>query len=134
VIVIDASLLAKYVLREENWEMAREYLARESCSVDLALAEVSNAIWKHNVLYGKISSEEASLLFKALNKIREDVVFFEPLEEYLDNGMSIATEERIPIYDALYLAQADRYHELVTSDELQNRIAKKRGIDVEYIR
>jgi len=134
VIVIDASSLAKYVLREENWERSREYLASEPCSLDLALAEVSNAIWKHHALYGRISGEEASLLFKALNRIREDVVVFESLREYLHNAINIATEEKIPVYDALYLAQAKRYHNLVTSDEVQSRIAKKRGINVEYIR
>lgn len=64
-IVIDASSLAKYILREENWELVRKHLAGEPCCLDLALAEVSNTIWKHQV-YGSISGGEASLMIDAL--------------------------------------------------------------------
>ncbi len=53
VIVIDASSLAKYILREKNWRDVRDHLVDEVFSLNLALAEVSNAVWKHNVLYGK---------------------------------------------------------------------------------
>jgi predicted nucleic acid-binding protein len=41
VIVIDASAIAKYVLKEEHWEQVRDYLTAELRSLDLALAEVS---------------------------------------------------------------------------------------------
>jgi len=54
VIVIDASAITKYVLKEEHWEQVRNYLTAEPCSLDLALAEVSNAIWKHQVIYRKM--------------------------------------------------------------------------------
>ena len=60
-IVIDASAITKYVLKEEHWEQVRNYLTAEPCSLDLALAEVSNAIWKHQVINRKISSISAVL-------------------------------------------------------------------------
>jgi len=77
--VIDASLLAKYILREDNWEK-------------VALVEVSNAIWKHCMLYKKVSHEEAKTMFDALKKLR-DFVAFEPFEKYLDDAMGISMEE-----------------------------------------
>jgi len=133
VIVIDASSLAKYILREENWERVRESLLNEPYSLTLALAEVSNAIWKHHVLYKVISNREAEIMIEALKKLKEDVVIFEPFEEYLKDAMEIAVSEKIPVYDALYLAQAKKYGSLLTSDEKQWEIAKKLEIKAEYV-
>jgi len=132
VIVIDASSLAKYVLREEGWENVKRYLSNEACSLTLALAEVSNAIWKHNVLYKRISRKEAEIMFNALEKMK-DVVDFEPIEKHLQDAIEIALKEEIPVYDALYLAQAVKHELLVTSDRRQGEIAGKIGVNVEVV-
>ncbi len=132
-IVIDASSLAKYILREENWKRVREYLLDDPYSLTLALAEVSNAIWKHHVLYKAISNKEAGIMLEALKKLKEDVVIFEPFEDYLEDAVNIAFDWGIPIYDALYLAQAKRYGSILTSDEKPWKIAKKLGIKAEYV-
>lgn len=131
-IVIDASSLAKYILREKNWRDVRDHLVDEVFSLNLALAEVSNAVWKHNVLYGKISEEQANKMFKALEKLR-DVVIFEPLEKYLESAIKIAINKIITVYDALYIAQAKEIGKLLTSDEKQRKTAKELGIDVVFI-
>ncbi len=131
-IVIDASSLAKYILREDNWEKIREYLLNESCSLTLALAEISNAIWKHHVLYNKISDKEMEIMFNVL-KMLKDVVIFEPFERYLEDAMIISINEKITIYDALYLAQAKKYGNFLTSDEKQQDIAKRIGINTKFI-
>lgn len=131
-IAIDASSLAKYILREKNWRDVRDPLVDEVFSLNLALAEVSNAVWKHNVLYGKISEEQANKMFKALEKLR-DVVIFEPLEKYLESAIKIAINKIITVYDALYIAQAKEIGKLLTSDEKQRKTAKELGIDVVFI-
>lgn len=131
-IAIDASSLAKYILREENWGDVREHLVNDVFSLNLALAEVSNAIWKHSVLYGEVSKEQANKMFKALEKLR-DVVIFEPFEKYLENAVEIAMDKKITVYDALYIAQADKIGKLLTSDDKQRRIAEELGIDVIFI-
>ncbi|RLI89530.1 MAG: PIN domain nuclease [Archaeoglobales archaeon] len=130
--VIDASSLAKYILREDNWDKVRAYLLNEPYSLTLALAEVSSAIWKHCLLYKKASYEEAKTMFNALKKLG-DVVIFEPFEKYLEDAMEISIEEGITVYDALYLAQAKVFGCLLTSDEKQWEIANKTGIQSEFI-
>ena len=132
VIAIDASSLAKYILREENWEKVRVYLLNEPYSLTLALAEVSNAIWKHCMLYKIVSHEDAKIMFDALKKLG-DVVIFEPFERYLEDAVKISMEEKVTIYDALYLAQAGKIGYLLTSDEKQWKIAKKMGINAEFV-
>ncbi|RCV63188.1 putative nucleic acid-binding protein, contains PIN domain [Methanophagales archaeon] len=91
-IVIDASAIAKYVLKEEHWEQVRDYLTAEPRSLDLALAEVSNAIWKHQVIYRKISSSEAKVLFKVLQKLGADVLILESFVGYLSGATEIAVK------------------------------------------
>lgn len=130
--VIDASSLAKYILREDNWSKVREWMLNELHSLTLALAEVSNAIWKHHVLYKEISYEDAETMFHALKKFR-DVVAFESFERYLEDALHISMEEKITVYDALYLAQAKKFNGLLTSDEKQWKVAKKMGINVEFV-
>jgi len=132
VTVIDASSLAKYILREDNWKTIRDYLEDEVYSLNLALVEISNAIWKHHVLYGRISEEEAMVAFEAA-KILKDIVIFESFESYLDNAMKISNDNKIPMYDALYISQAYKYGKMITSDKLQRDIAPKMKIEVEYI-
>jgi len=133
VIVIDASAIAKYVLKEEHWEQVRDYLTAEPRSLDLALAEVSNAIWKHQVIYRKISSSEATVLFKVLQKLGADVLILESFAGYLRGATEIAVKEKLTIYDALYIVQAQRYGHFVTSDDFQRKIAVKLGLDVVFI-
>jgi len=132
VTVIDASSLAKYILREDNWKKIREYLEDEVYSLNLALIEISNALWEHRVLYGRISEGEALVAFEAV-KILKDVVIFESFENHLDNAMKISSENKIPVYDALYISQAHKHGKMITSDKLQRDVVHKMKIEVEYI-
>jgi len=132
VIVVDASSLAKYILREDNWEKVRVNLLNEPHSLTLALAEISNAIWKHRMLYKRVSHEEVKTMFDALKKLK-DVVIFEPLEKYLDDAVEISMKKGVTVYDALYLAQAKAFGCLLTSDEKQWEIANRMGIQSEFI-
>ncbi|WP_297470944.1 type II toxin-antitoxin system VapC family toxin [Thermococcus sp.] len=130
--VIDASVLAKYVLLEPGWERVEELLMGDAVSLDYALAEVSNALWKHHVLYGRISREEFERRSKVIDFL-PNVLLLESGTDYLQVTREIAVEHRIPIYDALYIAQALKYGSLATGDEKQGKIAEKLGVDVVYL-
>lgn len=45
-IVIDSSILAKFILREEGWERIRDVISRKPYTLELAMEEVANAIWR----------------------------------------------------------------------------------------
>ena len=68
--------------------------------------EVANAIWKHAVLRGAVNSGKALELYRVLKMLLGDVVIIESREKYIDEAMRIVPENRITIYDALYIAQA----------------------------
>ena len=72
-IVIDASTLSKYVLKEEGWEEVRRFIRerRPLYSVDHVLKECFNAIWRHAYLRRAIGSEVALELAKRIQKLVE---------------------------------------------------------------
>jgi len=134
VIVVDASALSKYLLKEENWFEVGEYLKKGVLSVDHIVKEVSNAIWKHYVLSKIINKNTAYELFMLLYKfIDHHVLILEPEMNYLKTAFTIATKEEITVYDALYIAQAKKYGKILTSDKRQAEIARKMRIETYLI-
>lgn len=135
-IVVDASALAKYVLHEENWERVGAYIRekRPLYSVDHALKEVGNALWKHCHLRKILGRDEATRLYGALLKlVGTGVVILEPETDYLEAALQLALDHGVTLYDSLYLAQARRLGELITSDERQAEVAAELGVEVHLI-
>ena len=133
-IVIDASALAKYVLKEENWLEVGDYLKRGVLSVDHIIKEVGNAIWKHFTLRKIIDRGTATNLFKLLfSFVESKVLILESEIKFLECAFKIAIDNEITLYDAIYLAQAKQYGELLTSDKKQSEIARALGIKVHFI-
>ena len=134
-IVIDASALAAYLLREEGFEEIREYLRRGVISVGLALKEVSNAVltaWRR----GRISTEHAEAALKALFILLGANVVVESYaqDRLLAEAFGIAMRHRITIYDALYIALAkERRASLLTRDGRQRDAAERDGVSVIYL-
>ncbi len=133
-IVIDSSALAKYLLREEGWRGVEKYLLKPTYSIDHIVKEVSNAIWKHAIVHGYISKDMALNVYSLLKRlIEEEIIVLETQEKYIDKAIEIALDNKITVYDALYIAQAINYDELVTSDKVQAIVAEKYGISVNIV-
>jgi len=136
VIVIDASSLAKYILKEENWIKIEEIIkTNDMYSIDHITKEVLNTIWKHHVILNTISLETAQEKIEILKKmIKEKMIILENEEEYYDEAIKIALNHKITVYDALYIAQAKKYNTtLITSDKTQATTAEKIKIKTKYI-
>ena len=135
-IVIDASSLAKYVLHEDNWRDVGSFIKmkRPLYSIDHIVKEVGNSIWKHCYLRKVISREEALKLYRALMRLfQTKAIIIESEEKYLNTAMQIGLDYGATLYDSLYLAQAQEYSELLTSDERQAKIAVQLNIRVHFV-
>ena len=110
-IVIDASSLAKFILKEEGWSEVKGYLTKGVFSIDHSL-----------LLYSQIK-----------RLITERIIILEPEYRYIDKALDIALKCKMTIYDSLYIAQALRYGELLTSDKRQAQVAEKFGVKVIFI-
>jgi predicted nucleic acid-binding protein len=67
--VIDSSSLSKYVNRETNWDRVRELL-REGCTtLELAVKEVGNSLWKR-VTRGEVTADTAITTYEDFVNLR----------------------------------------------------------------
>jgi predicted nucleic acid-binding protein len=104
-VVVDASVVIKWYVPEENHEKARAILASERplLAPDLVLAEVGNILWK-KVRRGEFSRDDADAIAERF--LRETNVSVVSATVLLLRALSIATEHGISAYDALYVALA----------------------------
>jgi len=123
VIVIDASILVKFILKEEGWNKIADFLKAGTISVDLVIKETVNAIWKR-VMRKEISLEEAKSMFEAVKEILNKAVIIENEMDYIDEAFEISIRRNITVYDSLYITLAKKKKlELLTADEMQAQVA-----------
>ena len=99
-VLVDSSVIAAIFFKEAASSRAERSL--QDCTVltvDLALAEVANVAWKRVVLFKESKEVALKALRKSLEFIR--TVCDEP-------AFQRAIEDRIPIYDALFITAAER--------------------------
>jgi predicted nucleic acid-binding protein len=114
IIVIDASVAVKWVLREVNSGAADALLDdHDLIAPVLWLAEAGNALWRRQRI-GEITADEADVRLSALLNAP---LTSQPLEPILPAAVKIAIEIGHPIYDCLYLALAQRHQtHVITAD------------------
>jgi len=124
--VIDSSALIKYFSREEGWERVREVMLEGVVTLDLAIKELSNALWK-KVHRAEMSIDIARSILEDL--ITNKAIPIEGEDKYLDKAFDIALEHGLTVYDSLFIAMAlKRNLDLITCDENQASIARKLGV------
>ena len=128
-VVIDASVLAALIMMEEGSREVVNYL-EESIGVDHIIKEVGNAIWKAYVRE-YITGEDAIKRFEILMEIARNVLEIVSEVDLIGDAMKIVMENKITLYDALYVALAlKRRVLLLTMDEGQAETAKKYSLSV----
>lgn len=122
-IVVDASVAAKWYIQEPETPLA-EAIRDEGPIIapDLIIAEVMNAAWKH-IRLGRFSLDQARRLALSLRNSFAELI---PSTALAADAIEIAVALNHPVYDAFYLAAAERSGaELVTADRALFR--KTRG-------
>jgi len=129
VIVVDASALAAFLLREEGWRSLAGYLV-SAVAPDHVVKEVANALWKA-ARAGALTGQESRKAFGLLLRMVGRSLVLEPELEYLGRAFEISLAHGIAVYDALYIALAlERDLPLLTLDREQGRVAEALGVRV----
>ncbi len=124
--VIDASALIKYVNKEPGYEVVVNHILQGCVTVELALKELGNALWKR-VIKGVVSLEDARQVLKIFTEGR--IVRFAAQEDLILDAFNLSTSLNITIYDAFYIVLAERLKvELLTSDWKQAEKAREHGV------
>lgn len=117
--------------RERNWESAAKALGENCVSLELAVKETGNSLWKR-IRRGELDDNRARRLFSEFIASRPFMIADQG-ELYVP-AMEIASTFGLPLYDALFLALAkEKGLSLVTSDSSQAEAAKKLGLGVQLI-
>jgi len=133
-IVLDSSFLVKLILKENGSDKAREMARSWSATgealvtLDIALPEALNAIWKHCLKIGDLPRSEALKAAEDLLRIWR-FLNVHSSKELAEEAFKLALEENITVYDALYIQLArSTGGGLATFDGKLSRIARKHGI------
>jgi len=124
--VIDSSALVKYIVKEPGWRRIEEFISAGCITVDLALKELCNALWKR-VMRKEL---DESLATKLMNTIlTRRIVRIYPQEPLLVEALKLSTNISLPIYDVIYIVLARKLKsELITSDKEQAEKAEELGV------
>lgn len=134
--VLDASFLVKLVLDERGSEVAADLIrgwlleGEKISTVDLALSESVNVLWKRTFLTGELS--ESSCLEAAEDLLalirRMDI---HSSSKFIVDALNNALKHGITVYDSLYLALALKTGaDLATFDDKLREVAMKVGVRV----
>lgn len=134
-IVIDASALAKYILREQGWRDVESRMVEGVHSLDLVVKEVVNTIWRHSIKLKRIEGDVAKEVFNVLMMlIKEKVILLDSQDKYIEQAFDLSLSHDITIYDALYIAQAKHIEaKLLTSDRYQAEVAERVKVETLFI-
>jgi len=128
--VIDSSILVMYFSKEPGWESAERILLDEIVTLDLAVKEVANALWK-KVIRGEMSLENAVSIVEDL---ASGVIPLYRQEQFLSEALRIAARNHITVYDSLFIVLArDLGAVLVTLDKRQAEVANREGVETEAL-
>lgn len=113
--VIDSSVYASVVVKDEFYEECKKYMLTKKVTLDLAFAEAGNAIWKH-VKMGKIKAEDAVKRAEVLKRLINTSKVYES-KDFLVEAVELAVKYDVTVYDALFVALAQRLNnKLITTD------------------
>jgi predicted nucleic acid-binding protein len=86
-------------------------------TVDLALAECLNVIWKHAKVLKDLKAEEANPAAEDLTRIYDGLNII-AAREIAAEAMHVALTQNVSVYDALYIAAAQKLNgTLYTADQ-----------------
>ncbi len=128
-VIIDASALAAFILREDGWEELAEYVVH-CVSVDHVAKEVANTIWKAACVRKLMTADEARRAYGILQRMIGKNIVLRPELDYLSKALEISIKHSITVFDSLYIALAlEENKPLLTLDKQQAQVAKKLKIN-----
>lgn len=130
-VIIDASVLSAYVLKESDSEKVRKLLLEGAFATELIVSETINAVLTA-LRRGRKGEEEATEAIGILLNFVDSNIKLLPLDEDLiSETFRIGRESKLTSYDSSYIAVAKKLRgSLASIDPKQLEVAKKYGVKV----
>lgn len=106
IIVVDASVVVKWFVKEAGHAQALSLIEREFeiAAPDLIFAEAANVLWK-KLRMGEVTTEQGEVACSTMPDFFAEVI---PSQALLGPAFGFAQRLDHPVYDCLYLACAER--------------------------
>jgi len=118
-IVMDASVIAKYMLPDESADEVRRMVPKGADQIAPSIIEfeIRSLLCKH-VRLGRLTKEMADeALASWESALEEEWIWIVPMEEYINDAFNLGCAIKHPLYDCCYLALAQQSNaSLVTAD------------------
>lgn len=114
-LVVDASVVAKWFVKEDLSEQAEALMGRGDLlfAPELLLVELANALWK-KVRRGEIGPEQAR---RVPGELRDGVPELFSMQPLFARALQIGIDLRHPVYDCTYLACAEAVDGVVVTSD-----------------
>lgn len=112
-LLLDTNIIVKLVIEEEDSQEARTRVkealrqGHRLFTVDLALPEALNTLWKHAEIHPDLEDEEVMRAAEDLLLIWDKMSII-PSREVSADALRIAVELKLPVYDSVFLAASRR--------------------------
>jgi predicted nucleic acid-binding protein len=138
-LLLDTSIVVKLVIEEPDSQRARtrvkEALKQGNTllSVDEALPEALNTLWKHAKIHRDLPAEEAMRAADDLLLLWDKIMII-PSREIAIDALRIAIELELSIYDSLFLAASRKTTSTLYTANTRLHEASKDTFDSELLR
>ena len=136
VYVVDSSIFASIIVKDEFYDRALRFIKENFrlglITIDIAMVEVTNTLWKHAYLLGGIPKSSYTTLRDSIKSLiinaTTDIYRSEDgIEEAMDNALRFG----ITVYDSLYVTLALRRDcRLASFDEELRRKLEDAGLNI----
>ena len=135
-LILDAAVIVKLVLHEDGSKEAREAVTdalkkgMAMYTVDVALAEALNVLWRHVDKVKDLKADEAKLIAEDLMKVFDKLNIIKT-REVAAPASQMSLSLNITAYDSLYLAAAQTANgTLYTADQKLCSVARTARRDI----
>ena len=119
-IVADSSYIVHGLINDETALKDRPVV-----TLDLALYEIMNAIWKHEAVLKDIRSSRRYLDFVFQLVSSSALLLIRPDRKIVEEAYALAVQKKLAFYDAAFVVLArELQSDLKTADEAQRRVFK----------
>jgi len=129
-LVVDTSVAIKWLVDEPGSDAARRLLAEENLHApDCLLLEIANTLWLKQGRHS-ITREQAEAFYSIVNDLP---IALTPMTELLGRARTLAFAMELTVYDAVFVALAERLAcPLATADQgiirAMERAASRHGV------
>lgn len=130
--VIDASVLCQLFITQEHTPQIERFFTNvpalyEVFVPEMCLVECTNVFWKHTCFHG-LPAVEATQLVQDLVALPLQIL---PSRTLLTEALTIGVQNRLPVYDSLYIALAQGLSKpLISDDKRQCEVAVDMGLEI----